>query len=217
MARIVHAGGLNAVLAVVLMGCPLGTSTTTTSTVTGRAGATIDTAASTAAPAASGGGTPKATVPNLIGRTPEEARVLVKAAGFSGEPESTWPLECEGAPRDPGRINCQDPEAGQVVERYRMVAISVFREQVITGAIVRRQLETLHGLTPDQAKRQLEKLGHDGNVSIGEVTDSGGGHTYIKECGQNKVCSTSGESGIGVHDDITLYINPTLKITAPPP
>jgi len=90
-------------------------------------------------------------------------------------------------------------------------------EHVISGAIVRRQLETLHGLTPDQARQQLKKLGHDGNVSIGEVTDSGGGHTYIKACGDNKVCYTSGESGIGLHDDLTLFINPTLKIAPPPP
>ena len=90
-------------------------------------------------------------------------------------------------------------------------------EHVIAGAIVRRQLEALHGLTPDQAKEQLRKLGHDGKVSIGEVTDSGGGHTYVKECGENKVCYTSGESGIGLHDDLTLFVNPTLKIAAPPP
>lgn len=217
MARIHHVTAiLAAAVAIALGGCPLGTSTTTT--LTGGATATVGPAASTGAPSSSpGGGTPKAMVPNLIGKTPDEARALVKAAGFTGEPEATHPLECEGAPREPGLINCQDPEAGQVVERYRMIAISVYREQVIQGAIVRRQLETLHGLTPDQAKQQLKKLGHDGQVSIGEVTDSGGGHTYLKACGQNKVCYTSGESGIGVHDDITLYINPTLKIAAPPP
>ena len=217
MARIHHTRAvLAATLAVALAGCPLGTSTTTT--LTGGATATVGPAASTPAPSSGGpGGTPRAMVPNLIGKTPDEARALVKAAGFTGEPEATRPLECEGAPREPGLINCQDPEAGQVVERYRMIAISVYREQVIQGAIVRRQLETLHGLTPDQAKQQLKKLGHDGPVSIGEVTDSGGGHTYLKACGQNKVCYTSGESGIGVHDDITLYINPTLKIAAPPP
>jgi len=220
MARISHTSVV-AVLAIALTGCPLGTSTTTTTTLTARAGATVGPDASAGAPSspssAGSGGTARATVPNLIGKTPEEARALVQAAGFTAEPEATRPLECEGAPREPGRINCQDPEAGQVVERYRMIAISVYREQVIVGAIVRRQLEALHGLTPDQAKQELKKLGHDGQVSIGEVTDSGGGHTYIKACGQNKVCYTSGESGIGVHDDITLYVNPTLKIAPPPP
>ena len=212
-----------AVLAVVLAGCPLGTSTTTTTTIAGRAGAAVGTDASTGAPgrgsdgSSGSSGTAKATVPNLIGKTPEEARALVKAAGFASEPEASRPLECEGAPREPGVINCQDPEAGQVIERYRMITISVHREQVIRGAIVRRQLETLHGLTPDHAKQQLKKLGHDGNVNISEVTSTGGGHAYIKECGEDKVCYTSGESGIGLHDDITLFINPTLKIAPPPP
>lgn len=85
------------------------------------------------------------------------------------------------------------------------------------GSIVRSQLETLHGMTPDQAKAQLKKLGHDGEVKLGVVTDSGGGQTFIQACGVNKVCETSGGSGISVHDDITLYLNPTLTIAPPPP
>jgi hypothetical protein len=86
----------------------------------------------------------------------------------------------------------------------------------IRGAIVRSQLETLNGLTPDQARVKLKQFGHDGNVTLGEVTDSGGGHTFVKACGVNKVCDTSGGSGISVHDDITLYLNPTLTIAPPP-
>jgi hypothetical protein len=209
-------------LAFALAGCPLATSTTTTLTA-GRpvsASNPVATPPSTPAvastPTAGAGGTPRATVPNLIGKTPEQARALVKAAGFANEPEDTHPLECVDAAREPGLINCQDPDAGQVVERYRMITIRVYREQVIAGAIVRRQLETLHGLTPDEAKQQLKKLGHDGKVNIGDVTTSGGSHAYIKECGQNKVCYTSGGSGIGIHDDLMLYINPTLKIAPPP-
>jgi beta-lactam-binding protein with PASTA domain len=163
------------------------------------------------------GGKPRITVPNLIGKTPEQARALVKAAGFNSEPEANHILECVDAAHDEGLINCQDPDAGAVVERYAMIKIHVYREQVIHGAIVRRQLEALRGLTPDEAKQQLKKLGHDAKINVGVVTDSGGGQTYIKACGQNKVCYTSGESGIGMHDDITLYINPTLKIAAPPP
>ncbi|MEO7730492.1 MAG: hypothetical protein ABIY55_05930 [Kofleriaceae bacterium] len=85
------------------------------------------------------------------------------------------------------------------------------------GSIVRSQLETLRGMTPDQAREQLKKFGHDGEVKLGVVTNSGGGQTFIQACGVNKVCETSGESGISVHDDITLYLNPTLTIAPPPP
>jgi PASTA domain len=226
-------------LAFVLAGCPLGGSATTTlsagrtTTVAPAADPAIAAAPVTAAPVTAApttastapsaggmsatGGKPRITVPNLIGKTPEQARALVKAAGFNSEPESNHILECVDAARDEGLINCQDPDAGAVVERYSMIKIHVYREQVITGAIVRRQLEALRGLTPDEAKLQLKKLGHDGKVSIGDVTTSGGSHAYIKECGQNKVCYTNGESGIGLHDDLVLYINPTLKIAAPPP
>jgi hypothetical protein len=244
-------------LAVVLAGCPLTGSTTTTlsagrttsvapaatpaaappsatpaatsasaaspavaaAPVTASAASTAPSAST--APAAGGmsatGGKPRITVPNLIGKTPEQARALVKAAGFNSEPESNHILECVDAARDEGLINCQDPDAGAVVERYSMIKIHVYREHVIAGAIVRRQLESLRGLSPDEAKQRLKKLGHDGKVSIGDVTTSGGSHAYIKECGQNKVCYTNGESGIGVHDDLVLYINPTLTIAAPPP
>ena len=87
----------------------------------------------------------------------------------------------------------------------------------IRGAILRNQLEALRGLSPDDARQQLKQLGHDGNVTVGIVTDYGGGQTYLKDCGENKVCYTSGESGIGLHDDLTLFINPTLKIAPPPP
>jgi len=141
-------------LAVVLAGCPLGTSTTTTTTLSADRTTSIAPAAdpagaaSPAGAAPSAGGTPKATVPNLVGKTPEQAQALVKAAGFAHEPEASRPLECEGAPRDPGLINCQDPDAGAVIDRYRMITISVYREQVITGAIVRRQLETSTGSRP---------------------------------------------------------------------
>lgn len=188
---------------VVLTGCAVGKSGTLS----------LPTSASPPSP---GGGTPTLTVPDLIGKTRDEARAIVKAAGFTSEPESSRPLECEGAAHEAGKINCQDPEAGKVVQRYTMIQINVYEPHHIAGAIVRSQLDALRGMTPDQARQQLKKLGHDGKVTVGFVTDSGGGHTFIKECGQNKVCYTSDEAGLGLHDDLTLYINPTLTIAPPP-
>jgi PASTA domain len=218
-----------ALATVALAGCPLGATTTLTTTTTRSATASAGagassgdrpgagaTASSADRPGTGASGSPRLVVPNLIGKTRDEARALVKAAGFAGEPEDTRPLECVDAARDPGKINCQDPDAGQVVERYRMITIRVYQPTVIKGAIVRSQLLTLRGLTPDDAKVQLRKLGHDGEVRIGTVTDYGGGKTFDKDCGVNKVCYTSGESGIGIHDAVTLFINPVLKVAAPP-
>ena len=202
---------LVAAIAAALAGCPLGGSSSTT-----MATGTSAPVGPTGGAPTGGGGDGQLTVPDLIGRTPDEARAIVKAAGFASEPESTRPVECEGAPKQPGRINCQDPEPGKLVARYAMIQVNVYQVHRIAGAIVRSQLETLKGLSPDQAKQALQKMGHDGKVSIGEVTSSGGGHAFLKDCGQNKVCATSGESGIGIHDDLTLYINPTLTIAPPP-
>jgi len=88
-------------------------------------------------------------------------------------------------------------------------------DEVIETASM-EQLATLKGLTLDQAKQQLKKLGHDGEVTVAVVTNSGGGQTFVKDCGDNRVCEWSGESGISVHDDITLYTNPKLSIAPPP-
>jgi hypothetical protein len=199
-------------LAVALAGCPLRTSTTTTTTV----GRSISTGSEAAPGTSAASGTRRAAVPNLIGKTPEQARALVAAAGFAHAPESSSPPECVDAATDPGLINCQDPDPGTTVAAYTLIKINVYRPQVLTGIIVRRQLAALHGLTPDQAKQELKKLGHDGPVHVRDVTDYGGGKTYIKECGENRVCSTSSESGIGLHDELTLFVNPTLKIAPPP-
>jgi hypothetical protein len=194
-----------------LSGCPLKTGSSS-STMPSGGGSSNSGGGGESAPS----GSSTLTVPNLVGKTMDEAKDIVKAAGFSAEVESSKPVECENAPQDPGKINCQDPEAGKVVQRYAMIQVNVYTPQTFSGSIIRSQLATLHGLSPDQAKAALKKMGHDGAVKIGEITDSGGGHAFNKACGENKVCSTSGESGIGLHDDITLYINPKLSIALPP-
>jgi hypothetical protein len=78
------------------------------------------------------------------------------------------------------------------------------------GQLVRDQLEALRGLTPDQARARLRQLGHDGRVSMGVV------ERYDATCGQDKVCDTSGDGGIGIHDDLVLHTNPKAEIAAPP-
>jgi hypothetical protein len=196
-----------------LAGCPLNKSGSTTMTM-GASTASPSAAASDPAPS---GGPVKLAVPDFTGKTLEEAAAIAKAAGFVHPPEATRPVFCDDAPSVPGKINCQDPDPGKVIDRYGLIAVAVFRPNVISNAIVRHQLKTLHGLTPDQAKLELKKLGHDGEVHIGTVTDHGGGKTFIKECGVNKVCYTSDEAGIGMHDQIILFINPVLTIASPPP
>lgn len=79
------------------------------------------------------------------------------------------------------------------------------------GMLVRDQLLPLVGLTVEQAKQQLAKLGYDGKLELSEQ------YQYDDKCGQNKVCGVEPEAGIGVHDELRLLINKQLTIAAPPP
>jgi beta-lactam-binding protein with PASTA domain len=142
-------------------------------------------------------------VPDLIGKTPEEAAVLVADAGFTQAIESTRPVECYDAPEVDGRINCQSPAPGETVRSYTVVQINVYRTQRIAGAVVRAQLLALIGMTPDQARSALASYGHDGIVSV-ELRSE-----YDDDCGDGRVCGFNvPESGMGVHDSIKLYVNP---------
>jgi hypothetical protein len=58
-------------------------------------------------------------------------------------------------------------------------------------------------MTPDDARAALAGYGHDGYVSVDVASH------YDAACGTDKVCGFDRpESGMGVHDAITLYINP---------
>ena len=150
-------------------------------------------------------------VPNLIGRTREEAMALVKAAGFTADVESSRPVECEDAPQVDGQVSCQDPPAGKIVSRYTTVQINVYQTRSISGAIVRAQLKALLGLPPDKAKAKLVSYGHDGEVTVARASK------FVEGCGEDRVCGFDvSEAGIGVHDSITLYVNPGLKLARPP-
>ena len=69
-----------------------------------------------------------------------------------------------------------------------------------------------------EAKQQLKELGHDGSVSIGVGTDSGGGQTYLKETAAKTGSITpSANQASASTTDLTLFINPALKIAPAPP
>ena len=79
------------------------------------------------------------------------------------------------------------------------------------GMLVRDQLLPLVGLTVADARKQLAKLGYDGNLVVSEQ------YHYDDKCGQDRVCGVEPEAGIGVHDELRLSINKKLSIAAPPP
>ncbi|HUQ05180.1 MAG TPA: PASTA domain-containing protein [Kofleriaceae bacterium] len=150
-------------------------------------------------------------VPDLTGKTEEEALAAVKAAGFRTEAEAK-PLSCDGAPEVEGQVNCQSPAPGETVKAYAMVQYNVYRTQRISGAVVRDQLAALLGKTPTDARKLLESYGHDGRVKV--EPDS----KFHDGCADGRICDFSvSESGMGIHDEITLYTNPKLSISGPPP
>jgi hypothetical protein len=149
-------------------------------------------------------------MPRLVGMTRDQAAAAVRAAGFTQEVESSTPLECEGAPRVEGRVSCQSPPAGKLVKKYTLVQISVYAPQRIAGAIVRDQLAALVGKSPAEARAALEGYGHDGDVKVAP------GPRFYEGCGKDRVCAFSvPESGMGIHDPITLFVNPGLAIATP--
>ena len=87
---------------------------------------------------------------------------------------------------------------------------TVFEPPAHPGSLVREQLEALHGLSPDDARARLKQLGHVGKVTTGVVV------SFDPKCGQNKVCGTSHDGGIDIHDDVELLLNPKLQISTPP-
>jgi beta-lactam-binding protein with PASTA domain len=158
-----------------------------------------------------GGGSGDVVVPDLTGKTEEEAIAAVRAAGFRTEAEAK-PLSCDGAPEVEGQVNCQSPAPGETVKAYAMVQYNVYRKQRISGAVVRDQLAALLGKTPADARKLLESYGHDGRVKVEPDTKFNDG------CADGRVCGFSvSESGMGIHDEITLYTNPKLTIGGPPP
>jgi serine/threonine-protein kinase len=159
-------------LVVALAGCPMMKSSSTTGPGPSSGGG--------------GGGGGKVAMPNLIGKTEDEARTIVQAAGIASDIEvNSHALECQDAAKDEGKINCQDPEAGQAVDRHAIMNVSVYHKQTHEGRYIREDTEPLIGMTLDQAKKRLAQLGFKGQIDVREDTDV----TTTTKCKYDTVCS----------------------------
>ena len=107
-------------------------------------------------------------VPDVIGKTADEARALVRAAGFAREVELSTMLSCDG-PRRADRITCQSPAAGTRVTRNDWVQIAVHTVQPHkTWSIEPDQLRPLIGRPLAEVKQRLRGLGHVGHLDVRE-------------------------------------------------
>jgi hypothetical protein len=79
----------------------------------------------------------------------------------------------------------------------------------------RTQFAHLRGMTPDNARIELKRLGHVGPVTVRALDDS----RYDAKCGAGLVCAiaTTSYTMMEADDPVELLINPTLTIAPPPP
>jgi beta-lactam-binding protein with PASTA domain len=153
-----------------------------------------------------GGPSDRLVLPGLIGKTPDEANAALRAAGFLKEIEvNRMALECVDTKKEVGRISCQNPEAGRLAYRSSTISVTVHEERTIQGALVRAQLVKVRGMTVADARQYLKDLGHDGEVRVSEQP------TWSEPCGAGKVCDVEPQSGTGIHDRVTLFINASAK------
>ena len=151
-------------------------------------------------------------VPDLDGKTFDEAAAIVRNAGFSADLEQSSPVECDNPTKVVGKIRCQEPEAGKHVAKYTMIQVQVYRTDEHHGTLVRSQLDPLRGMTVAQAKAALTKLGFTGTVNLETPMQ------FIAKCGLDHVCDVQPESGVSTSGVISLVVNQSsLNISAPPP
>lgn len=198
---------LVAVLA--LAACPLQKSSTTT----------LGGPSSGGDPSSTGGGAsgdPNAmvTMPDLTGKTRDEALALVKAAGFRNEAEAR-PMSCDGPAQAVDTVDCQDPEPGKSVQAYTLVKFNLKEGERLTGMFLRRHFDGLKGMPVEAAKAKAKKDGHTGEIRMREVD------SFVDGCKPNTVCSATdergGQSGMDSKDPLLLHTNKQAIKIAPPP
>jgi beta-lactam-binding protein with PASTA domain len=157
---------------------------------------------------------PRYVVPNLVGKSPDEARAMVRAAGFEYDLEvDSASLDCgEHPPKVANRhILCQKPVAGTVGDRNTIVYSVTYAEPRKRDEwISKEQLASLRGLKVGDAKAKLAEWSFDGKLKVMHTAE------FDADCGVDKVCGTWPNSGVHWHEKLTLYINEKAEISAPP-
>lgn len=153
------------------------------------------------------------TMPDLTGKSFEEASALVRDAGFQHGLEKQ-PLSCDGPEQTVGHVDCQTPEPGKSVKAYTLVRVNLKEGERLSGMFLRRHFDKLKGMSLDKAKAQAKADGHTGEIRIQERD------TFLQGCAENTVCAATdergGQSGMDSKDALILQTNKTLSIAPPP-
>lgn len=183
----------------------------------GTKSATFGTSSTSSGDGGGAGGNPSAdpdatvSVPKLVGLTRDQANAALSSAGFMHGVDN-YPLTCEDAKPAPGTIECQDPAPGASVKANASIKVSVLAAKNHTR-ITADDFASLAGIAVEQAKARAKQLGHTGKITVEES------NTFYKDCKAATVCEATGLRGgstnIAFEEDIVLYTNKTLTISAP--
>ena len=83
--------------------------------------------------------------------------------------------------------------------------------QPFAETTLQQQLVALRGLTVDEARVELRRIGHDGPVKVVRLDKHQSG------CAPERVCDVARGRARDLHDEITLWLNPRVDIAAPEP
>jgi beta-lactam-binding protein with PASTA domain len=153
-------------------------------------------------------------VPDLVGKSPEEANAALHAAGFDNDLEvDSAALDCGDHPPkvEERHVLCQKPAAGEMLRRSGYVYVVTYHDARSKDVLYQDQLQSLIGLTIPDAKAKLKQMGYDGQLEIRVSA------TYQAQCGLDKVCGTEPMTAVNKHDRLRLFVNPKVDIAAPPP
>lgn len=156
-----------------------------------------------AAVVAAAGADDKLKVPNLVGKSFDEARKILSATGFAGEPEDHL-ASCErSAPDvDGGIVQCQDPSPGELAGKYSIIVIHLMRAGHKKGDITAEHIRPLLGNPVGQVKDALGKLGFVGTY----VTKPADDDHAIALCEPGNVCWIDPRDEIDPHGTVVLYV-----------
>jgi beta-lactam-binding protein with PASTA domain len=147
-----------------------------------------------------GGGDGWVVAPDLEGKSLDEAKAAAKAAGFKSEVED-GNVACQDEKQLEGKVVCQSVDPGKRVRDYTMIQVHIYKKHVFTGMLVRDQLKPLKGMSLTQARTYLKSLGHTGQLKTETLQQ------HVASCEKDIVCGVASEAGVGIGDDVTVYVN----------
>ncbi|MCX5055700.1 Stk1 family PASTA domain-containing Ser/Thr kinase [Streptomyces sp. NBC_00201] len=134
-------------------------------------------------------GAPKVAVPNVTGKTLDEAKQILEGDDYQFVVKTTSE---ESTTEDPNRVLDQDPKLGKEVEKGSTITLTVAKAPQTVA------VPDISGQSCDDAKKQLQSVGLNGNCVNTPTTDDNQ---------VDKVISTSPTIGTQVKKNTAVQIN----------